>query len=161
MMGREKGEIGSGGEGELEREAERGGLAESLLDPVVGGLLSVGKGKEVEKEGAGGGFLEVGGEGVGEVAESSLVFVFKNWVGGEKLEMAATDEGAGGGHAGGDTRTGGDPVDREEMWSGAGSGRAGRVEQGGRGGEEGGIVAEENGEREAGDVEGGVHWSQV
>jgi len=44
----EEGEVRSGGDGEVERESERSGIAESVLDPVERGGAGVREGEEIE-----------------------------------------------------------------------------------------------------------------
>jgi hypothetical protein len=84
----------------MERQAQGGGTAESLLDPVGGVGLGVREGEKVKQDGAGGGFLEIGREGGGEVAELEAGVTFVFGIGGEELEAGAAGKGTGGGHAG-------------------------------------------------------------
>jgi hypothetical protein len=158
-----QGEIWRGGEGEVERKTERSGLAEGLFDPVKGRAMGVGKSEEIEEEGAGGGFLEVGAERGREVTEFVLVPAFEERVGREERELRAAGEGAGGGETGSEALSRGGAVDREEDGSGvrlrrqAGGGIGGRADEGSGCASSLGVVPEEDGEREGRDVEACVH----
>lgn len=115
----EEGEVRSGGDGEVERESERNGLAESVLDPVERGGVGMREGEEIEQKGAGSGFFEVRAERGGEGSECGLVLAFEKGVGGKKGELWTAGESTSGGESGSDAMTRGRLVDGEQDGSGA------------------------------------------
>ena len=160
--GGEKGQVRSGGKGELEGEIKRNSLAEGLFDPVKGGGESLGKREEIEKEGAGICFFEIGSKG-GEVCMQGLLMeALEDRVGGKKGELRAAGEGSRGGESGSDPVAGGGRIDskKERCGPGPSVGR-GRIclgiHEGRWTGGRSGIVTKENGEGEAGNLGTRVH----
>lgn len=113
-LNREESKVGSRGEGQVERKAEGRGFVEGLFDPVVRRGESERQGEQIEEESAGSGLFEVGAERGNVLAESGLLLAFEDGIGGEKRELGATCEGAGGGEAGSNAMAGGRVVDGEE-----------------------------------------------
>ena len=148
--------------GELEGEIKRNSLAEGLFDPVKGGGESLGKREEIEKEGAGICFFEIGSKG-GEVCMQGLLMeALEDRVGGKKGELRAAGEGSRGGESGSDPVAGGGRIDskKERCGPGPSVGR-GRIclgiHEGRWTGGRSGIVTKENGEGEAGNLGTRVH----
>jgi hypothetical protein len=103
----------------VERESERSGIAESVLDPVERGGAGVREGEEIEQKGAGSGFFEVRTERGGVGSECGLVLPFEKEVGRKKGELRAAGESTSGGESGSDAMTRGRLVDGEQDGSGA------------------------------------------
>ena len=160
--GGEKGQVRSGGKGELEGEIKRNSLAEGLFDPVKGGGESLGKREEIEKEGAGICFFEIGSKGGEMCMQGLLMEALEDRVGGKKGELRAAGEGSRGGESGSDPVAGGGRIDskKERCGPGPSVGR-GRIclgiHEGRWTGGRSGIVTKENGEGEAGNLGTRVH----
>lgn len=151
-------QVGSRRQRKKEREAERSGLAQRLLDPGVGIGGDVGKGEEVEQKDARRSLLEIGSECGGEVSQFLLAVTFTERVGSEERELGATSECPRGGEAWHDAACRRSLVDRQQSGRRARGAAAGLLDEGRGSARRFGIVSEKDRQREGGDVEGGVHF---